>query len=129
MKLLSRYLLSAAPLALLLLVLVAASRLDQPRAASAEPKAVLNGLSPGSIAAGSPDFTLTVRGGFFTKASVAEWNGQPLRSSVVSDSELRARVPAAAVAAEGTAYVTVRSSASLAEYPGVSNAMPLRISP
>lgn len=128
MKLLYRYLLSAAPLGLLLLVLVAASRIDAPRARAAEPNAVLDGLSPDSIAAGSADFTLTVHGGFFTRASVVQWNGQPRPTEAVNDSLLRARV-SAADAAEGSAYVTVRSSSSLSEYPGVSNALPFRIIP
>ncbi|HXS99733.1 MAG TPA: hypothetical protein VN915_03610 [Elusimicrobiota bacterium] len=129
MKLLYRYLLSAAPLAMLLLVLVAASRVDEPRANGVEPKAVLNGLNPDSIPAGSPGFTLEVRGGFFTKASVVEWNGQPRPTEVQNDSLLRARIPAGDAAAQGSAYVAVRSSSSLSEYPGVSNAMPFRITP
>jgi len=129
MKLLYRYLLSAAPLGLLLLVLVAASRVDQPRASGIEAKAVVNGLHPDSIAAGSPDFTLEVRGDSFTKASVVEWNGQPRPTEVVSGSLLRARIPGGDAAAEGSAYVAVRSSSTLTEYPGVSNALPFRINP
>lgn len=129
MKRLSRYILSAAPLGMLLLVLGAAARIEEPRARAAEPNAVLDGLSPQSVPAGSRDFILTVRGGFFTKASVVEWNGQPRPTEVVNDSLLRARVSAADAAAGGSAYVTVRSSASLSEYPGVSNALPFRITP
>lgn len=129
MKLLYRYLMSAAPLALLFLVLVAASRVEEPPASAGEPKAVLNALSPGSVAAGSPDFTLEVRGAFFTKASVVEWNGKPRPTEVRSASLLRARIPAADAASEGSAYVAVRSSSTLADYPGVSNAIPFRINP
>ena len=129
MKLLSRYLVSAAPLGLLLLVLVAVSRLEEPPARAAEPNAVLQSLSPDSIEAGSPGFTLTVHGGYFTKASVVEWNGRPRPTEVLNDGELRARVPASDAAAAGSAYVAVRSSSTLNEYPGVSNALPFRINP
>jgi hypothetical protein len=129
MKLLYRYLLSAAPLALLLLALVGGSRRGQPRAGGVEPKAVLNGLNPDSIAAGAPDFALTVNGAFFTRASVVEWNGQPRPTAFVSDSVLRARISAGDAALTGSALVTVRSSAALREYPGVSNALPFRIVP
>lgn len=129
MKLLYRYLLSAAPLGLLLLVLVAASRIDDPRADAKTPDAVVNALTPDSIQAGSPDFTLTVRGGFFTKSSIVQWNGQPRPTEFRSDSLLQARVYAADAGAVGSAYVTVRSKSPLNEYPGVSNAALFRITP
>src|SRR5262249_41888893 len=64
-------------------------------------------LSPSSIVEGSGDFTLTVLGGHFSSSSTVEWNGTPLPTTFVSSMELQAAVPAADIADEGMASVTV----------------------
>jgi hypothetical protein len=67
-------------------------------------------LTPSSIAEGSGDFTLTVRGGPFSTMSTVEWNGMPLPTTFVNSSELQATVPAADVVDEGTANITITGS-------------------
>jgi len=64
-------------------------------------------LSPASAVAGSAAFTLTVNGTGFTSAAVVRWNGADRTTTFVSGTQLRAAVPAADVAAAGTAQVTV----------------------
>lgn len=130
MSLRPRTLLAAAPLVLLALALAGASRRNQPRANPIAPKAVLNGLAPDAIAAGAPGFTLTVNGGFFTKSSIVQWNGQARPTTVVNDTVLRAEIRAGDISSPGGASVTVlNAGASPSEYPGVSNALPFRVIP
>src|SRR5438477_6246232 len=68
-------------------------------------------LSPSSTAAGSAQFTLTVNGTKFVSTSTVYWNGSPLVTTFVSATQLTAIVPAANVAAAGTASVTVVNAA------------------
>jgi hypothetical protein len=62
---------------------------------------------PATTAPGGPGFTLTVNGAGFVSASVINWNGTALTTTFVSSSQLTAAVPAANIAAAGTAAVTV----------------------
>jgi hypothetical protein len=71
-------------------------------------------LTPNSITEGSGDFTLTVNGGGFTSTSTVDWNGSPLVTTFVSSSELQTDVPAALIADEGTASITVVNSGTTA---------------
>ena len=64
-------------------------------------------ISPASTTAGSAQFTLTVNGTNFVSTSTVYWNGSPLTTTFVSSTQLTAIVPAANVAAVGTASVTV----------------------
>ncbi len=66
-------------------------------------------LVPASAAPGGSTFTLTVAGTGFLSASVMNWNGSPLATTFVSPSKLQATVPAARIAAAGTASVTVKN--------------------
>jgi len=69
-------------------------------------------LSPGSVTAGDPGFTLTVNGtNFATNASV-NWNGTVQTTAYVASGKLSITVPAAAVATAGTAQVTVTNPAT-----------------
>ena len=70
----------------------------------------LTAISPTSTAAGVPGFTLTVTGSPFTALSVVLWNGQPLPTTVVSATELRATVPATDLASAATVPITVVDS-------------------
>ena len=66
-------------------------------------------LSPSSMAAGSPAFTLTVNGTNFGSKAVVNWNGaaQTSNTTFVSANQLTVAVPASAVAASGTVSITV----------------------
>jgi uncharacterized protein (TIGR03437 family) len=69
--------------------------------------AALHSISPSSVEAGSPGFTLGTNGSGFAASSVVKWNGAPLATTFVSSSQLTAAVPAALVASAGNAEITV----------------------
>jgi hypothetical protein len=75
--------------------------------AGPNPAPVIGGLSPGTVAAGSPAFTLTVTGSGFVSASVVLWNGSDRPTTVVSSTRLQAAISASDVALPGPASVTV----------------------
>src|SRR5438552_3305238 len=83
-------------------------------------------ISPASTTAGSAQFTLTVNGTNFVSTSTVYWNGSPLTTTFVSSTQLTAIVPAANVAAVGTASVTVLNPAPGG---GTSNAQTFTINP
>jgi hypothetical protein len=64
-------------------------------------------LVPDAVEPGKAGFILTVNGSGFVSRSVAHWNGSALPTTFVSDSQLKASVPASDVAQPGTASVTV----------------------
>ena len=64
-------------------------------------------LSPSSMAAGSPAFTLTVNGSNFNSNAVVNWNGVAQTTTIVSANQVTVAVKAAAVATSGTVAVTV----------------------
>jgi hypothetical protein len=87
------------------LILTAAAA---PAFAQSNPVPFLNvPLAPTSVAPGGPDLTLTLNGGGFVPASVANWNGKALTTTFVSGSQLKATVPSADTAAATTASVSV----------------------
>ena len=65
-------------------------------------------ISPQSVKAGQPTFTLTVIGNHFTDNSTILWNGMALRTAAIGGSELQATVPAANITIAGTALISVR---------------------
>ncbi len=67
----------------------------------------IDSLTPNSIGAGSPQFTLTVDGANFVAASKVRWNGADRTTVFVSATRLTATIPASDVTALGTANVTV----------------------
>ena len=69
--------------------------------------AAIGALSPSSAVAGGPALTLTVMGVGFQPQSEVAWNGQRQSTTFVNDTVLTAQVPASALAAAGTAAVTV----------------------
>lgn len=80
-------------------------------------------LVPGAATPGGPEFELTVNGTGFASGATVDWNGAPLTTSFVSNSQLTAVVPASDIAAAGTASVTVMN-------PGTSvasNAVPFAV--
>ena len=60
-------------------------------------------LSPRSAAAGTDGLTLTVNGSNFVNGSVVRWNGANRPTTFVSDTQLTAAIPAADIAAAGSA--------------------------
>jgi hypothetical protein len=80
---------------------------------AAEARAVtptITSISPSSAPAGSPGFSLTVRGSNFNSRTVALWNGNPRPTTVVSSTELRAAISAADLAKARHAAVRVMDS-------------------
>jgi hypothetical protein len=75
--------------------------------ASGNPAPSLGAISPASASAGAAAFTLTVNGNNFISSSVINWNGAALATTFVNAAQLSATVPAANIAAAGTASVTV----------------------
>jgi IPT/TIG domain len=76
------------------------------------PPFVLDTVSPAVVRAGGAPFTLTVLGEGFATGAVASWNGTALATSVVSVTQLSAAVPAALIAAIGSASITVQVGGS-----------------
>ena len=66
-------------------------------------------LSPSSIQAGQPAFTLTVTGGNLTPATTVVWNSTPLVTLFTSTSVLTAQVPATLIQNAGQASITVQT--------------------
>jgi uncharacterized protein (TIGR03437 family) len=81
------------------------------------PTSAITTLSPPSASVGGPDFTLTVNGSNFPSNATVAWNAAPLATKFVSTGQLTALVPAALIAAVGTARVTVTGDG------GTSNAL------
>ncbi|HEU4382346.1 MAG TPA: PQQ-binding-like beta-propeller repeat protein [Anaeromyxobacteraceae bacterium] len=84
----------------------------------------LGSLSPDSVIAGGPGFTLTANGSSFTAASTVRWNGSDRPTTHLSPTQLVALIDAADVSAPGTATVTVSDPVG-----GVSNGLPFAIQP
>ncbi len=70
----------------------------------------ITSLVPATISAGTPAFTLTVNGTRFLTGATVQWNGAALTSTLVSDSQLTAAVPASLIASTGVASITVLNS-------------------
>ncbi|MEK7832564.1 MAG: IPT/TIG domain-containing protein [Acidobacteriota bacterium] len=89
------------------------------------PVPTLTGLIPSVIAAGSPNFTLTVNGANFVPGAVVNFNGSPRQTAFFSASQLFAQISAADVANVGSATITVTNPAPGG---GASNGLTLAIS-
>lgn len=114
---------------LLLLMIVLAVALTNCQEQINFPTPVLSALSPNSIQAGQPTFTLTVTGKSFTPSSTIEWNGQILTSPsnpalastvFISSTTLSVSVPATLVQDGGVAQVQVSTP-----QPGGGTTLPL----
>jgi hypothetical protein len=96
--------------------------------------ASIRSLSPSTVAAGGPDFTLTVLGGGFVAKTVIQWNGKTLTTTAVTDSSgnvlyVTGTVPAALIAQPGTAVINTLSPHSGSQNNGLSNSITLIINP
>ena len=85
----------------------------------------ISALSPASVTAGSPAFTLVVTGTDFINGSVVYWNGTAIPTTFSGPLQLTASVSATLVALAGTAGVTVVTPAPGG---GTSNSLPFTIS-
>jgi hypothetical protein len=74
---------------------------------AATPPPVISSLAPASAVAGGPAFNLTVNGSGFVSGAVVRWNGASRTTTFRSQTQLTADIPAADVAAQGQANVTV----------------------
>ncbi len=90
------------------------------------PSPTLSGLSPNNTTAGAGAFTLTANGTNFINSSTINWNGAALTTTFISSTQLSTLVPAANIAAAGTASVTVFSPLPGG---GTSNALNFTINP
>ena len=67
----------------------------------------ITSVAPRSGTAGGPAFTLTVKGSGFVSGATVRWNGISCGTTFISDTELRAQIPASFIEEAGTAGVTV----------------------
>jgi hypothetical protein len=88
------------------------------------PAPTITTLNPATATAGSAAFTLTVIGTDFVNTSVVRWNEANRPTTFVSSTQLTATIPAADIAATGTASVTVFNPAPGG---GTSNAVSFTI--
>ena len=73
------------------------------------PPPAITSLNPSSATAGGAAFTLTVNGSNFITGAVVRWNTTALTTTFIGPTQLTATVPAALIAAQGSASVTVLS--------------------
>ncbi len=74
----------------------------------------ITSLSPASTVAAGPTFTLTVNGSGFVSASVVDWNGNAVPTTVVNTAQLTASIDASLIANPGSAAVTVVNPGNVA---------------
>jgi hypothetical protein len=75
--------------------------------AIAAPAPALTGLQPAAAMMGGASFWLVVNGTNFSSRSIVRWNGNPLPTTYVNGGQLKALVPAAAIAESGSAALSV----------------------
>jgi uncharacterized protein (TIGR03437 family) len=80
-------------------------------------------LNPDSAVIGGPGFTLVVGGSGFLPGAVVQWDGVPLPTTFVSDTQLTASVAAALIAAQRRAGIVVTVPG------GISNTVAFDIRP
>lgn len=88
--------------------------------------ALVTSLSPGLVAAGGPDLTLTVIGAGFVPKTVVQWDGKTIATTVTLDvnnnvTNLTAVVPAALTATPGQHAVNTLNPATNKQDNGLSN--------
>ena len=88
--------------------------------------AFLQSLSPGNIAAGGPDMTLTVIGSGFVPKTVVQWDGKNLQTNVTLDvnnnvTNVTATVPAALTATPGRHFIDTVNPSTSKQDNGLSN--------
>lgn len=84
----------------------------------------LTSLSPSTVVAQGPAFTLTATGMNFTQQSQLTWNGTAETTTFVNATTLTAQIPASDIATPGTATVAVNDPMY-----GVSNSLSFTVTP
>ena len=79
-------------------------------------------ISPTTVDAGGPAFTLTLTGTGFQSSSWAQWNGTWMTTTYVSPTTLQVQVPASSILTPGTVQISVYDSVY-----GTTAALPLTI--
>lgn len=74
----------------------------------------ITALTPISTTAGSNTFMLTLDGRNFEEGSTVLWNGDPLPTTYVSASKVRANVPSSTLTAAGIVSITVQNPSAFA---------------
>jgi trimeric autotransporter adhesin len=88
--------------------------------------AVLSGLAPSAVQAGTGGFVLVINGATFTSSSVVQWNGSARATTLLSSTQISAVIPASDIANIGTATVTVANVDSTGT--AVSNGLSFSVS-
>src|SRR5215468_10904422 len=78
----------------------------------------ITSVSPSSVTAGSPGFTLTVNGANYLPSSVLQWNGSARATMIVSSTQLQGSITAADIAAGANNSVTVANPGVLGGVSG-----------
>ncbi len=74
-----------------------------------KPAPVAHSSTPATVAHGSGNMLLTVRGSGFVPGSVVHWNNKAFSAKYVNENQMNVYVPKAAIAAPGTAAVMVEN--------------------
>ena len=85
----------------------------------------ITSVSPSSVTAGGPGFSLTVSGTGFLSGSVVQWDGSPRPTAIVSSSQLQALISSSDVATGAANTITVSNAAGLSGPASVTVNNPL----
>jgi hypothetical protein len=75
------------------------------------PAPSISSLSPTSINAGQPGFTLTVNGSGFAPQSLIYWNGTAISTIFLTGNQLQATIPSLFISTPGSAIIEVQTPA------------------
>jgi trimeric autotransporter adhesin len=107
---------------------VASNTLNLPVTAAVAPLTIVS-LSPSTLGAGSPAFTLTVNGTGFTSSSRVSFNGAVLATALVSSTQLTATAPAlGSVATLQVLVIDGATSSSVLNFDVTADAFPAVLS-
>jgi hypothetical protein len=81
-----------------------------------QPPPTITSISPSSVAAGSPSFTLTIYGTNFMKGMNTQWGSTWVGATVVSPTELTVLVPSSLIASAGTVSISVYVLGAISSY-------------
>jgi hypothetical protein len=107
------------------LVVLLAALLGMCSRATAQPGLTITSISPSSVTAGGPSFTLTLTGSGFIPTSMVQVNGSVRTTTYQSSLQLRAIIFASDIATPGTPLITVFNPSALGGL--TSNAVPLTV--
>jgi hypothetical protein len=91
------------------------------------PVPAISQLTPSTVTAGGPTFTLVVDGASFVAGAAVHWNGAARPTSLISATRISAQIPTSDIGIPGTANVTVVNPPSTGGGGGGSNALPITI--